>query len=180
MDNDSLPLNHGSQHTWTNFRVRFLIRPDSEWWQWVMRSNARIFRMWTTSASTAPRRECCPSLSSTARKSQIATWSSRLFPRSLTRWLVLCFNIFYEICSRTGNASRADSGSEERAARYGGHGWEPSSLVRSLLFLQLSNFYFAIWIWQPVWPGPLGFLCWMKYNKPVLWLRQMCYWLFNP
>ena len=32
------------------------------------------------------------------------------------------FEYFYEICSRTGNARRADSGSEERPARHGRHG----------------------------------------------------------
>ena len=43
------------------------------------------FRMWTTSASTAPRRGCCPSSSSTARRSLTATWSSRPSPRSSRR-----------------------------------------------------------------------------------------------
>ena len=32
------------------------------------------------------------------------------------------FEYFYEICSCTGNARRADSGSEERPARHGRHG----------------------------------------------------------
>ena len=42
------------------------------------------------------------------------------------------FEYFYEICSRTGNARWAHSGSEERPARHGRHGWEPSSLVSTL------------------------------------------------
>lgn len=97
------------------------------------------------------------------------------------------FAYFYEICSRTGNARRADSGSEERPARHGRHGWEPSSLVSTLALSHSSNCQISTSQFDSDRPLRvcnfkvllLAFLCKAITHRHVLWLRPMIHWLFN-
>ena len=97
------------------------------------------------------------------------------------------FAYFYEICSRTGNARRADSGSEERPARHGRHGWEPSSLVSTLALSHSSNCQISTSQFDSDRPLRgcnfkvllLAFLCKTITHSHVLWLRPMILWLFN-
>lgn len=113
---------------------------------------------------------------------------SKKFDKVAITALVLCLSIFTKFAPH-----RKCPPSWLRIRRTCSTPWSPwlrtiftGEYSSALPFLQLSDFYFAIWFWQAVAAVGyfkvllLAFLCVaIIQSSHSLWLRQMIHWLFN-